>query len=288
MKTLNLKSRIRIPDLVFDTKKILLMYLLFYTAHSYCQFNHIRYKFKGKNLNTIGLYEVDPVTKTPLWLQTKREIANSLKGDMTLSKDGDTIFIKFWDITYPDRQNSQTTNIRSYDNGSLFAYKITDDTKIGFYGHGMTKITIPFRYRITADPDLEADFLNLGGTMMWYYGRSELFNPIENKINRDLFFAFGAFVAFSGTELDSSSTNGYLAKGEKKNIATFSYGIDIAFGINKFTILCALGFDNGIGRTASHWDQNNFTHGALHPWIGFGIGYGILEFKNKNKSQEQE
>lgn len=220
-----------------------------------------------------------------------KKIASSLKGYINkFSDDKDTLFIKFWyiiDTPYskkPDRYKGNADTINSKDNNTTFAYVINWDNKryfkVPFSANVLVAASIPFRYRLKSNADLEADFLNVGVNAFRIWGKTKFFKQeqIEPRLN---YLGAGLFIAFSQQKIDSSNTNGNI-KAEKQ-VAVISYGISGIKSFNGFSIILAVGCDNAIGKNAKYWEENNFKSG-LKPWIGFGFGFKLtdISFKSTN------
>lgn len=212
-----------------------------------------------------------------------KSIARSLKGYISeLSEARDTMFIKFWDITpFTDPNQGNAALINSDDNGATFAYQIAWTNNrykdVPFSATTITAASIPFRYRLEKGADLEADFLNVGLSLFFIRGKERFYRQ-EQLAPRQRYWGWGPFIAFGQQELDSASTGGFLKSTRK--VARLSYGIDIIGSWSGFSLILALGFDNAIGSTASHWQYNNFSNG-LKPWIGFGFGLKLTELSFK-------
>ena len=218
----------------------------------------------------------------------QKKIHQSLKGYIIKqSEDRDTLFIRFWDIeSKSDEFKSNAGIVNSIDdNGFTFAYKIKWENnkyfKVPFSAKIITATSIPFRYRLKNNADLEAEFLNVGVNLFFVNGVTKFFKQ-EQIEPRQNYWGWGPFVAFAQQKIDSSNTNGYVKI--EKQVATISYGISGIRSCNGFSFILAIGFDNSIGKNAKYWEENNFKKG-LKPWIGFGFGFKLTEasFKTTNK-----
>jgi hypothetical protein len=274
-------------------KKIMsLIYILFIFAHANAQ--DMQYKFGylfktdkfdntggSGNLFLIGskpvstkltvgsfTYDNNPIVivknldiSTPTY--TPKEISSKLKG--TTTRNGDTLFINFWDIQKPDPKASISQFVNIDDNGKDFAFVITKwQTSPFFKGEFFD---VPFRFRqfmatnlpfriLTKSGDLESDFLNANVAYMYVAGHTRLFKSqfIEN---RNRYFAYGPYLGLSSID------NGVSGKKE----FGINYGANAAIGLQGFNITVAYGFQQG------------FKEGTkdVQPYIGLGIGFKLLE-----------
>lgn len=218
-----------------------------------------------------------------------KSILSSLKGFISKqSEDRDTLFIKFWDITSNGgKMPGDPRLINSADNGATFAYVIDWGNKgyfdIPFTASTVTATSIPFRYRLKANSDLEAEFLNVGFNYFRVRGRTRFFKQ-EQIDPRQNYWGWGPFIAFSQQKLDSANTGGHVTI--EKQVARLSYGISLIRSINNFSFLVALGFDNIVGSNAKYWEGANFN-GGVKPWIGFGFGFKLIDFSPKTTNAAQ-
>lgn len=116
------------------------------------------------------------------------------------------MFINFWDINdtpyskKPDRYKGNPDVINSSDNDTMFAYVIKWDKKhqfkVPFSGNVLLATSIPFRYRLESNADLDANFLNVGVNGFRIWGKSKFFKQkqIDPKLN---YRGAGLFIAFS-------------------------------------------------------------------------------------------
>ncbi|AHJ98947.1 hypothetical protein [Hymenobacter swuensis] len=211
-----------------------------------------------------------------------KTIATSLKGYVTkLSDDKDTLFIKLWNITSPEHKGSDAI-INQDDNGATFAYKIKWQQgtylDIPFSAKAFVATSIPFRYRLKKNSDLEADFLNVGVSYFNLAGKTRFYKH-EQIDTRQRYVGWGPFVAFGQQKIDSTNTDGRVKS--EKQVAVLSYGINGVASINNFSLILALGFDNAIGSNAKYWEENNFR-GGIKPWIGFGFGLKLVDLEIKD------
>lgn len=220
---------------------------------------------------------------------TSKKIATSLKGFIVKpSEDRDTLFIKFWDINAKtDPSIHVTGTVNSDDNDATFAYEIDWKNNrhftVPFSATTVTATSIPFRYRLKSNADLEADFLNVGVNLFFVRGVTRFFKQ-EQIDARQNYWGWGPFVAFSQQKIDSANTDGQVTA--EKQIATISYGISGIRSWNGFSIIMAIGFDNAIGSNAKYWEDNNLRHG-LKPWIGFGFGFKLTDFAFKTTNDSK-
>lgn len=281
-------------------KIIYFILLLFYTSNSYAQqdfgFGYLFKKkyienngtflilknIKYKDIDTLGSFEKDgvnyfikkPITGTKI---TPEEIAirTKLKG-IVKERNGDTLFIKFWNITngigIGERTEKGIKLIDSSYNKNNFAYKITkwNGKKLHFdlpYNFTQFMATnIPFRI-LTKTGNLESDFLNANASLVWVKGKTRIFKSELIKA-RNRYTAVGPFLGLSAIDNPIK---------DKKEFG-INYGLNAMVGIQGLNFVIAYGFQNGF-KTGTK---------EVQPYIGLGVGFKMFElFSPEIKDKEK-
>lgn len=237
----------------------------------------------------------DAKTYSPVYVQNRSnkkfdvpvKFKNTLKGYIVnLSDNKDTMYIKFWYFKHKAKTDTTDPSVISKKNvDSTFAYPIKwneeNHHSVRFNAWAVNATTIPFRYRLKKNADLEANFLSAGVNISKIYGKTRFYK--HDQISpRQYYGGVGFFLGFSQQKLDSANTRGNV-KAEHM-VAILNYGISYVYSWNNFNVSVAVGADNGFGGSAHYWEDNNFKYG-FRPWIGFGFGFKLLglEFSPTNK-----
>ncbi|WBX96048.1 hypothetical protein [Chryseobacterium gambrini] len=229
------------------------------------------YLFRNNTFDTLQIF--DKKSKN----FEKRIILTRLKGTIK-KRDGDTLFIKFWNISndvgieYNKKmKNGQIKYIDRTDNGKNYIYilKGEETSKSHFdipYRFSQLMATnIPFRVLLKSGT-LESDFLNANATFVWVRGTSRIFKS-EFVEQRNRYLAYGPFLGLSS--IDNPVT-------DKKEFG-LNYGVNLMGGIQGLNIVVALGFQNGFKQETKN----------IQPYLGFGIGFKLFEtFSPEIKNKE--
>lgn len=199
-----------------------------------------------------------------------KSIAGKLKG-IIKERSGDTLFIKFWDITNESDSFKTTGNfVNENNNGKDFIFIIDSmkyDTSIWAKGKFLD---IPFRFNqfmatnlpfrvLTKSGNLESDFLNANIAYQFVSGSTRIFDS-EFVEPRNRYFAYGPYLGLSS--IDNPDT-------QKKEFG-LNYGINAVVSKQGLNIIIAYGFQNGF-KTGTK---------EVQPYLGFGIGFELVETFN--------
>lgn len=203
--------------------------------------------------------------KTP----TSKNIYNKLKGFIIKrgkDDDNDTLYIKFWNIVKePDDLKSDNTMVNSNDNSKDFIFVIGPNywknhrvLDIPYRAWQFSATNLPFRI-LTKSRDLESEFLNANLTFVRTFGHTRIFQS-ELVEPRNWSFSAGPYAGLSAID---NAVSG------KKEFG-LNYGLNGILAIQNVNITAAVGFQNGLKKDTK----------SLQPYIGFGIGFKLVEFFN--------
>ena len=188
--------------------------------------------------------------------------AGKLKGVIT-ERNGDTLFINFWDITPPDPFSGTNPYVNILHNGESFYYVITNWRRRSFFSGRYYDIpftfkqfmatSLPFRI-LTKNGDLESDFLNANIAFMFIRGATRLFKS-EFVEPRNRHLGIGPYFGLSSIDINN----------EDKEFG-INYGINLVGALENVHFTIAYGFQNG-------FDQAK----KVQSYVGFGIGVSLFE-----------
>jgi hypothetical protein len=229
------------------------------------------------NGNTTSITNKKTIKSSQLF---RKRILRQLKGTIT-QRNKDSVFIKFWNITdnspfkaRPDYSNfvNQTGNgedfVYAIDSGGWKTARLSKGKVFDFpfRFQQITATNLPFRV-LTKTGDLESDFLNANASYLFVSGSTRIFKSEFIK-PRNRYFAWGPYLGLSSIDNPQTSNKEF----------GLNYGLNGVFGFQAFNFTTAFGFQNGFKTDTKQ----------LQPYIGFGIGFKLLEtfspeIKNKDE-----
>lgn len=201
-------------------------------------------------------------------------IHNKLKG-IIVSRNKDTLFIKFWPIDTAREAASLRANtliINSNLNDSDFVYVMSRYNWINnkfidlpFRSLQLTATNLPFRV-LASDGNLETDFLNANVAFIKIFGHTRMYKSEFVKF-RNRYYGIGPYIGLTAIE--------NMASGDKD--WGLNYGLTNLFSFQNLNVTAAIGGQNGF--------NNNTKEAKLY--FGFGIGFKLVEIftpeiKNKD------
>lgn len=200
---------------------------------------------------------------------TRKSIYNKLKGFIVKrgkDDDNDTLYIKFWNIVgEPDNLKSNNAMVNGNDNTKDFIFVIDPNywknnrsLDIPYRAWQFSATNLPFRI-LTKSGDLESEFLNANLTFVRTFGHTRIFQS-ELVDPRNWSFSAGPYAGLSAID---NAVSG------KKEFG-LNYGLNGILAIQNVNITAAVGFQNGFKKDTK----------SLQPYIGFGIGFKLVEFFN--------
>jgi len=241
----------------------------------------------------IAHYIKKNTTKT----QTKyepRAIKTQLKGVIS-SRNNDTLFINFWNITDSIGYKNSTVLgrkvklIDSVDNGNDFAFVVREEDwkqcivrfckkkyalsyphfDVPYHYGQLIATSIPFRVIKGDDKKskLESEFLNANVSYIWAWGITRFYKSEFVPPRNFCMVGIGPFFGLTAIDIDSN----------KKSSFGINYGLNVMAGLQNVNFVIAVGAQNGFQKGA-----------GFEPYIGFGIGYKLIgeifspEIKDKN------
>lgn len=167
-----------------------------------------------------------------------------------------------------------------YAKRKVYFYELENrqNLKLWFNEWTVSPLTIPIKYRFGTesengkkiDPELTAG-INANLFAGWTLGRTNFFHRKKvGNLSNNLRLTIGAILGVSTIELNKSNTNPALPDETKltKGLASLGSGLTISY--NKINFGAFIGWDFGVGNQSNNWNYNK------KPWVGLGVGYGIL------------
>jgi hypothetical protein len=193
-----------------------------------------------------------------------------LLGSIT-KRNEDSVFIKFWPIVNdPFKDQKNLVNTSSADSNFVYVIKKWKGSKakfdFPFKFNQLMATNLPFRV-LTKTGDLESEFLNANISLQHVRGSNRIYKSVLMS-PRSRYYAVGPYVGLSA--IDNPVTT-------KKEFG-LNAGVNLVLGLQSLNLTVAYGFQKG------------FKTGTkdIQPYIGFGIGFDLLEtFIPEIKSEEE-
>lgn len=217
-----------------------------------------------------------------------------VKANITISKD--SLLVNFWLFRVRDSSSNTCRLVEPptamFRSSRKYYIQLQNRqfASFGFRNLELGALSIPIKIRLgytTSDKvkipaNAVADITNIGTYIGYRFGRIRYwYNKYEEMKTSSSAFSLGAFFGVSNDKLDSLSTfrggiNG-LKKDETRNSVSLSYGLTFQVDVVDFRFGILFGIDNAFGDNKSIWNYHN-KH-----WIGIGVGYKLVLFRNPEK-----
>lgn len=190
-----------------------------------------------------------------------RKIGGKIKGRIDY-RDGDTLFIHFWNYT---NKNFRDTSVINYnDNGKTFTFYLDSTVRKGiripFHFFSFNATNLSTKYDLSTKK-MNENFLNVNISFMYVpYGFTRIFKN-QDISPRDFYIAAGPY----GGVTNLPSTDDYSHYG-------FTYGACIGIKLLTFNLIASYGVEVGDGTSST----------TTHTYLGFGFGFNLLSLSSSS------